>query len=226
LFSLLFHVGVLLHLCCNEVVLCYICVATFLHGFILGLYHALTFLFFYLFVLSCICFVGTLCCIRLVFFVVLPLYCNVFLYPCVESWLFCVVTWLFCFTFVLYHVCFYFLPLFCTMLVFISYLCFVPCLFLFLTFVLYHVRFYFLPLFCTMLVFISYLCFVPCLFLFLTFVLYHACFIFYLCVVSVCFILPVCCIMLLVPDGIIRPIIIVGTLAWSIRYIYYWNLVL
>jgi hypothetical protein len=34
LFSLLFHVGVLLHLCCNEVVLCYICVATFLYGFI------------------------------------------------------------------------------------------------------------------------------------------------------------------------------------------------
>jgi hypothetical protein len=149
LFSLLFHVGVLLHLCCNEVVLCYICVATFLHGFILGLYHALTFLFFYLFVLSCICFVGTLCCIRLVFFVVLPLYCNVFLYPCVESWLFCVVTWLFYFTFVLYHVCFYFLPLFCTMLVFISYLCFVPCLF------------YILPLCC------------KCLFYF-TCVLYHA----------------------------------------------------
>ena len=122
----------------------------------------------------------------------------------------CFVPCLFLFlTFVLYHVCFYFLPLFCTMFVFIF------------TFVLYHACFYFLPLFCTMLVFISYLCFVPCLFLFLTFVLYHACFIFYLCVVSVCFILPVCCIMLLVPDGIIRPIIIVGTLAWSSRYIYY-----
>jgi fatty acid desaturase len=39
---------------------------------------------------------------------------------------------------------FYFLPLFCIMLVFISYLCFVSCLFLFLTFVLYHVWFFFL----------------------------------------------------------------------------------
>jgi Flp pilus assembly protein TadB len=53
----------------------------------------------------------------------------------------------------------------CTMFVFISYLCFVSCLFLFLTFVLYHVCFYFLPLLCTMFVFISYLCVVPCLFL-------------------------------------------------------------
>jgi hypothetical protein len=79
-----------------------------------------------------------------------------------------------------------------------SFLCFVPCLFLFLTFVLYHVCFYFLHLCCTMFVFISYLCFVPCLFLFLTFVLHHVCFIFYLCVVRVCFVLPVCCIILLV----------------------------
>jgi hypothetical protein len=46
LVSLLSHVGVLLHLCCNDVMLCYICVATFFFGFIIGLYHALTFLFF------------------------------------------------------------------------------------------------------------------------------------------------------------------------------------
>jgi hypothetical protein len=55
---------------------------------------------------------------------------NVFLYPCVVSWLFCFVPCLFLFlTFVLYHVRFYFLLLFCTMFVFISYLCFVSCLF-------------------------------------------------------------------------------------------------
>ena len=85
LVSLLSHVGVLLHLCCNDVMLCYICVATLFFGFIIGLYHALTFLFFYLCVVTCICFVRTLCSIMLVFFVVLPLYCNVFLFPCVVS---------------------------------------------------------------------------------------------------------------------------------------------
>jgi hypothetical protein len=39
LVSLLSHVGVLLHLCCNDVMLCYICVATFFFGFINRIQH-------------------------------------------------------------------------------------------------------------------------------------------------------------------------------------------
>lgn len=105
-FSLLFHVGFLLHLCCVLYLCCNMRV-----WFYPRVVPCSDILIFYLCVVPCLCFVGTLCSIVLVFFV-LPLYCNVLFYPCVVSWLFCVVACLFCFTLVLYHIRFYFLPLF------------------------------------------------------------------------------------------------------------------
>jgi len=188
-----------------------------------------------------VCFALSLCCMLFVFlyhvcfavpfllcftFVVyhvwfaLLLWCTMFvlLYPCSVPCLFCFILvlnrvyfalpLLFSINFVVYPACFYFLPLW------------VPCSF---SFLLYHdlLDRKFMPCLFSFLLYHDLLDrkFMPCLF---SFVLYRFTFLlFYPRVVRVYFVLPVCCIMLLVHGGIIRPVVSASTLAWSVRYIYY-----